>query len=1065
MQHAHQKGIIHRDLKPSNILVTSNDGVPLPKVIDFGIAKATSDVQLTDKTLFTRYDLFLGTPAYMSPEQAEFNARDVDTRTDIYSLGVLLYELLTGYLPFDSEKWLKSGLDAMRKAIRETEPIRPSTRLTQELSAVAASRQGAVDSARGERSDHGIEEEGGALTSRRCSPPKELIAQLRGDLDWIVLRALEKDRNRRYQTATDFAADIQRHLNHEPVIARPPSPLYLLGKLLRRNRPAFTVAFATALLLVAGVLFIVLDAVRTRRAEVVQRELREKAERAKSETETANRQLTRELFLREWQDAEHLLEQGKMVSALGWFARTVRARPDDVAARTRLLSILTERSFALPVGRPLMHGTPVNDALLISDGTHLVTAADDGRVRIWALDPRTSAATEPRMLPNTFSGPRVAIVSPGNRVLVEDSDSVSLWELGGTRAKKVTFERRFPGPIATTLDGRFALLNGKDGMQLWDATEIRPTGRPTPVGQGQMSGTSVGQAQVISAKNQYVFGIGPKTISVWAASSGNRIWDATVSALPGLSIPLGTAVDSQNQRVVVNRWGGSAGGSELLLWNLGPDGLPRSSSPSLTFWARNQVSALTFSPSGERLFIGHLEGSVGSIDLSAMETQLEPLNCEHDGLIKSLSFARDGHVLATASADGTARLWDVRMRPPEPRIFTNALSVWDAKFSPDSSWFVMTGTDGAEIRDTTTGALRHRLPLKGLISHLDVSPDGRRIVACAGSGESRVWDAQTGAPIIDPINGVESQYTAFSADGRWFCLVSYLRMVNVYETETGRSVGPTMTNNSSGISALFSRDARRLVVPTFSGELEFWSLPDGTRLDRTARHKDLIWTTVFSPDERLVLTASRDRTAALWEEETGRLVHEFRHEQQVLTAAFSPDGQRILTGDGSRRAFIWDATTGQRLFELMPHPGSVWYGEFSADGRLILTGDDAGNARLWDAASGLPLSGWVKNGPSLKRTHLGPDGRWALSAAENGTVRIWPVLVSPAPAPAWLPDLAEALAGRRLREDQAPEAVPDAHWPKLSASLRALEGENFYARWARWFLVERMKHKPSDFVP
>jgi len=219
--------------------------------------------------------------------------------------------------------------------------------------------------------------------------------------------------------------------------------------------------------------------------------------------------------------------------------------------------------------------------------------------------------------------------------------------------------------------------------------------------------------------------------------------------------------------------------------------------------------------------------------------------------------------------------------------------------------------------------------------------------------------------------------------------VSSQNPVTLFDTETGRSAGPRLTNNSVGVSALFSRDSRHLFVATASGELEFWSVPEGARLGRSVRHKDVIWTTRLSPDERLLLTASRDRTAALWEAETGRLVREFRHEQQVLNAAFSPDGKRILTGDGSRRAFIWDAASGQRLIELMPHPGVVWFGEFSADGEMILTGDDAGNARLWDAASGLPLSGWVRNGPSLRRTHLSPNGRWALSAAEGSTVRVW----------------------------------------------------------------------------
>jgi serine/threonine protein kinase/tetratricopeptide (TPR) repeat protein len=252
VQHAHQKGIIHRDLKPSNILITIQGEKPVPKIIDFGVAKATSQ-RLTDKTLYTQLGQWMGTPVYMSPEQAEMSGVDVDTRTDVYSLGVVLYELLAGALPFDPTELKKAGFESFQRILRETEPPKPSAR-------VHTLAKTPTDPAK----------------ARRLELPA-LERELRGDLDWITMKALEKDRTRRYGSPSELAEDVRRHLRHEPVVAGPPSAIYRARKFVRRHRVGVAVAAALVLALALGATAATVGLVRVQRAEAQARQEAETA--------------------------------------------------------------------------------------------------------------------------------------------------------------------------------------------------------------------------------------------------------------------------------------------------------------------------------------------------------------------------------------------------------------------------------------------------------------------------------------------------------------------------------------------------------------------------------------------------------------------------------------------------------------------------------------------------------------------------------------------------------------------------------------------------------------------
>ena len=484
IQHAHQKGVIHRDIKPSNILVTEYNGKPLPKVIDFGIAKAVGNPYRLDKGL-TLTGQLIGTLAYMSPEQASGGKADVDTRTDIYGLGALLYKLLTGQTPFQEEM-----LEQMLRMIREDEPVRPSTRLTtlqkEKLAAVAQDRR----------------TEPAALPKQVCREP-----------EWIVMMALAKDRNRRYQATTDLVTDIAAHLDNRPLIfARPQGWSYSVSKFVRRNRVAFLTGSAIALSILAGLVTSTSLYFKERREHEMAIQLAEEkgelakkesglAEKANKEAENAKKTLSQSDFLQ----AVRLVSKDDVHDALAYLSRSLTNDRGNGAALTRLVTLLNQRGWMIP--RVVIKQTnAIQSARFSRDGSRIFTVSDN-TVQGW--DARTGRAVTPPML------------------CAFGCDSINYSPDG---SKLVAFGVK---TIKVLPDGRGAI-----GAQVWDAltgTNLTPVFRPERA-------VDVSWAEFTPDGRLVVTTSGDGAVCAWDASSGLRV----TSPPPGAASPMDAKGNNSN---------------------------------------------------------------------------------------------------------------------------------------------------------------------------------------------------------------------------------------------------------------------------------------------------------------------------------------------------------------------------------------------------------------------------------------------------------------------------------------------------------------------------------------
>ncbi len=946
IQHAHQKGIIHRDIKPSNILVTLHDGVPVPKVIDFGIAKATEQ-RLTDKTLFTEFQSFIGTPAYMSPEQAQFSGLDIDTRSDIYALGVLLYELLTGSTPFDAATLHRIGLDECRRTIREKEPARPSSRLATlaaaDLTTTAKQRQ--IEAAR-------------------------LIHLLSGDLDWIAMKCLEKDRTRRFATANALASDIQCYLDGEPVSARPPSNLYRFQKFVRRHRGPLAAAAGIMATLIIGTAISVWQAVRATRAE---------HEAISSQRQEAQlRQLTEQ----EWARAEHekswarlneyvadinLAKQSLDAGNHGRAAQLLdRHRPqagepdlrgfewrflwqvcqgDEHLALPNQGGPVQSISFS-PGGDRFVVGLPDKFNVFDARSRSLVASAAKGALSMAFLaDGKTlvtagPAGREQRRGPAGFGGPQAMAIRVWNTA--DWTERTSLPRSSGPIALS-----RHGTRLATTAEGMRGWNAGRDGVRIFDTshwTELRLLTNAT----GPLAMSPDGQSVATESK------------------AGLTVWPLERSGAP-------VVLDRATNLFVAS--------------GVGP-------------WSR-PTGALTISPDGkwvvatrntlsERgVFVLGIWDAHSGAEHAVMPE--DPEHIEHTGAISSLAFSPDGRWLATASMDYSIRLWDFATRQRVATFQGHLSEVWALAFSPDGQVLVSGAKDGSvkwwpvrtqQKDDGVPGQFQAPLVVskdsrtlaaqrQGAVAFIDLAT--REMVREIPIVTNQFDRGRFGAPLAVTLSD-DLRVMAQSLDDGRVLFWNTLTLETNYLKVSDRPIA----------TLALSPDGHSLITGGFGHSLRWWNLRHGTNFVLETEASRVL----FSPDGRTVAAFRRDNGVELWDAATLAWRTNFLSDADLRAegaAAFSPDGRTLAVVCADDTVQMWDTTTCLAIGTITGHKQGVSSVAFSPDGKTLATASDDSTLKLWNVATQQELLTIRRLGGAIRTLVFSPDGRLLVGRRSTST--------------------------------------------------------------------------------